>query len=271
MTETYKVVADVEEMRWFHANILPRCLPNEVHFLSMSARNKKLSEEEREKFQLGRSEMFAKQIVRHDDFDSFLQHVRRFEVNKEAYLTKAGLPFPDKVLVCYVNICPIDMLGAMSDQVKELNDITMALANSAVKGSKGGVQEEMYKVRKSFDTCQSLFARNFGHREWVDVDVDFKESVDGVSFADDHYLKIRNIFEEYLGEHLVYYVKTGGGIHCLVKKAELKIDLKAVCEKLASGEGVKEAVINRNQMMPLPGTFQYGEGVRVLNRVRWGC
>ena len=259
--DTYDIVFDEEEMKWFHANVLPRCLPNEVHFVSMSARNKKLNEEERVEFQLGRSEMFAKQVIRHDDFDRFLKGVKRFETVKGAYQTKAGKDYPSKVLVCYVNICPVDVLASMNDQMKYLQELQMSLTNAALKGSVSGVEDCMYKVRKSFDTTQSIFARNFGRKKWVDFDVDLEEE-----FSDKVYLTLHEIFERHFGEKKTVFIKTGGGVHCLVSKDSIHEDPRMVIDEVTGSLWVKEVVRNKNEMCPLPVTLMYGKPVYVLNK-----
>jgi len=171
--ENYKFLPeDSMELEFFWNYGIPKLKPNEIYFMSLSCRNKTLTEQEREFFKCGRSEMFAKQQIRHDDFEIFLQHIKRFEVRKDAYLTKSGQHYPQKSLVVYWNLTPIDAYKAMKDQMNHLTEIMSSLTDSALKNSQDGIDEAYYKVRKSFDTCQSLFARNFGHKEWIDIDVD---------------------------------------------------------------------------------------------------
>jgi|GEM_PF-860898 len=107
--ETYKFMHSQEELRWWWDYGVPPLKPNEIYFLSLSCRNKSLTEEERQYYQCGRSEMFAKQQIRHDTWEDFLKHVKRFEVRRDAYLTKSGVPFPQKSLVVYWNLTPIDV------------------------------------------------------------------------------------------------------------------------------------------------------------------
>ena len=261
--ETYKFMHSQEELRWWGDYGVPPLKPNEIYFLSLSCRNKSLTEEERQYYQCGRSEMFAKQQIRHDTWEDFLKHVKRFEVRRDAYLTKSGVPFPQKSLVVYWNLTPIDVVKAMRDQISHLIEIQSALTDSALKGSKAALDDSFHKARKSFDTAQSLFARNFGTKVWVDIDVDKSD------MSDSDYCEIRAFFEGEASFRVgdVMYVRTGGGIHCLIRKSALNVNPKWIGESIQGRIGAKEAVVNSNQMMPLPGTFQYGDRpVYVMNK-----
>jgi len=257
----YRFLADEEELKWFWDYGIPPLQKNEIYFVSLSARNKQLNEKEREEYKVGRSEMFGKQQIRYDDWGQFLRHIKRFEVRKDAYLTKAEIPYPQKVLVVYWNITPIDAYKAMKDQMTYLNEVLSSLADSAIKNSQGGIDEAFYKVRKSFDTCQSLFARNFGHKEWVDFDID--------SVLDyDQKIKVWDYFRQQFGTGNTMFIETAGGLHCLLRKSCLKKNPQIICnELLIILPNAKEIVRNTNEMIPLPGTYQYGNHiVKIFNK-----
>jgi hypothetical protein len=260
--ETYKFLADLDELFWFWTYGIAPLKPNELYFVSLSSRNKMLNEEERQKFHVSRSEMFAKQQIRHDDFGSFLQHIKRFEVNKEAYLTKAGVPFPEKTLVVYFNICNINAYTAMRDQINHLTEIMGSLTDASLKNSQNGIDEAFYKVRKSFDTCQSLFARNFGTKTWIDIDID------SPIINSDQVNILRNTLNYKFGIGNVMLVKTGGGIHCLIRKEKVHENPKLICSSIAHiFPNNKEIVQNHNEMIPCPGTWSYGDHiVHILNK-----
>ena len=65
MDETYKIVWSEEELKNFYDKVLARqpLLPNEVRYISLSVRNKYLTEDERANYCLGRSEMFAREFI----------------------------------------------------------------------------------------------------------------------------------------------------------------------------------------------------------------
>ena len=60
-----------EELQKF-INYLPQLEKDELWFCSMSARNKYLTEDERVKYDLGRSEMFAREFIFDTHIDNFL-------------------------------------------------------------------------------------------------------------------------------------------------------------------------------------------------------
>jgi hypothetical protein len=260
--KTYKFIFDEDEMKFFwNYGILP-LKRNEIYFVSLSARNKQLDEEERKYYQVGRSEMFAKQQIRHDTWNEFLKHIKRFEVREDAYLTKAGIPYPAKVLVCYWNTCAVDAYKAMKDQMNYLTEILSSLADSAIKNSQGGIDEAFYKVRKSFDTCQSLFARNFGTKFWMDFDVDgILTDTDCFNIRD----TIFNLTACNTGDIMI--VKTAGGAHFLVKKSVIHLNPLHICDAIFARVNAKEVIHNKNEMIPLPGSLMYGHHVvKILNK-----
>jgi hypothetical protein len=265
---TYSVIADEEELRFWWDYGMPPLSQDGIYFVSRSARNKKLSEEEREYYHCGRSEMFDKKQIRHDSWESFLKHIKRFEVRKDAFLTKNGKPYPEKCLVTYINISEISAYKAMKDQMSYLSETLIALSDSCLKKSKSGIDDSFYKIKKSFDTCQSLFARNFGKKFWIDIDVDCDNLVNE---------DIENILQIFYrngwvrGE--VMLIRTGGGVHCLIKADKLKQDPAILCGHIESElknihqeKDIHEVVVNKNFMIPCPGLYQYQEPVFIINK-----
>ena len=271
---TYKYLEDIEELEWFYKNVMQRLKGHECWFLSASARNKRLSEEERKTYQLGRSEMFASEVVSEEGFDKYLRAVRRLEANVLAYTTKSGVAYPDKVLVLYANICPSDAYRAMLEQTNKFIEIQKTLTDGLLKGSKAAVDAAFYSIRHSHTIGHSVFARSFSEGEWVDVDCD----VDTTSrdCSDTVLCVLGTLLEQ--GDFVV--IETVGGYHCFLKKTALKTlganikgdPIKAIVDKLDRrfkelGVEVREIVKNVNEMCPLPGTLQYGEKlVRVVNK-----
>jgi len=260
MPEYIKVIADEAELKWWYKYVVPSLKPNEIYFVSMSLRKKRLDPEQRKI--LPHNEMWNKTQIRHQGWESFVKHIRRMEVRVDSYFPHEAESFINSALVCYWNICPIDCYAAMKDQMNHLTEIMTTLTDSALKNSQGGIEQAYYKVRKSFDTCQSLFARNFGEKAWIDFDID----IDG-AFDIHIYRCLREYFHSLFGLGNVIFVKTVGGIHCLIRKEVYKMNPAIVIDgvkKIVSN--LKEVVKNDNNMCPLPGTFQYGIPVIVLNK-----
>jgi hypothetical protein len=268
MSETYKFLGNLEELKFWWMYGMRKLTRQEVYFISTSARNKQLNEEERLVYQVGRSEMWHKEIIPEDDFGRFLRAVRRCEANKRAYLTKAEVPFPDKVLVLYCNICPTDAWAAMKEQMNYLNATQIELTDSILKNSITGTDNSFKNIRHCHTTGQSVFARSFSDREWTDIDCDISdfEAVDGWKAIDD--IKRWLYAEAGMGNFM--QIQTSGGFHWLVRKQVLA-DMGRKFRKDPVGEIIlqmaallkdkctmNEIVRNKNEMIPMPGTLQYG-------------
>lgn len=274
--EYYKIIWDEAELKKFYDTILTRkaLLPNEVRFISLSCRNKYLDMAERKIYGLSRTEMFGKQVVRHETWEAYLQAVRRYECNVQGYLTKNGLPYPQKALVCYANINPSDVLKTIGEMNKAIDESKDALVFAAIKGSKAGVDDAFHKIRKVEDKLLSLYARNIGTKTWVDFDFDIDKSLVPavVDIMDAFFLAKGN------PEH--HWVDTKGGAHMLFFKENIRYDPACICAmgavaleiamRLAKGNVPQhidldaahavfdsvEIIKNSNEMIPIPGTLQ---------------
>jgi hypothetical protein len=288
--ETYEFLKDVKELEFFWKYGVPNLQPNEVYFMSTSARNKRLTEEERQYYQVGRSEMFHKEIVKDDSWESFIKAIHRCESNKLAYLTKAGMPYPDKVLVLYWNINPTDAYKAMLDQIDGLINVQRELTDSVLKNSQAGIESAWKNVRSSHTTGQSVFARTFGTKTWIDIDCDMEMTNKLVIYEQLNHIR------HWLEQHHVtrgncMIVETSGGFHFLIKADVLPLlgkefktnPVKEIIEIIEehftyhyinngtalvnTGIKINEVVQNNNFMIPLVGTLQYGDHiVRVVNK-----
>ena len=123
LKEVYDIVADVNELKWFFDHVIQKPQINESYTAVFVSRHKKLTKEEREDIGLTRKEAeflavetfrlghFKDALYQNEEnnwtFERFLKHLRRLEVNKEAYTTGKGLSLPTKTLatIFYVNPC----------------------------------------------------------------------------------------------------------------------------------------------------------------------
>lgn len=274
----YKFLKDLDELKWFWTYAMRPLKPSEVYFISTSARNKRLDEAEREYYQVGRSEMWHKEIITEDDFSRFLRGIRRCETNKLAYLTKAGMPYPDKVLVLYANIAPADAYSAMMQQIDGLITTQRELTDSVLKNSRDGIAQAYRNIRRSHTTGQSVFARSFGDAEWVDIDSDI-EGYDSAG-GREAIQEVKDFLGAETGKGNFMQIQTTGGFHWLLRKSKLAgIGRKYKADPIGTiisfmtsvfapnGITINEIVKNKNEMIPLPGTIQYGRHiVTVLNK-----
>ena len=74
--------------------LVPDLEKDEVYFISLSAMNKYLTYKEREKYALGRTEMFGRTVVKSkEDFDFAF---KKLETNLLYKTTKNGMQIPEK-------------------------------------------------------------------------------------------------------------------------------------------------------------------------------
>lgn len=73
MSEFYKFVSDEDELRWFFDHVVQKPELNENYMMCLSARNKKLDEQERLAYQLGRGEMMREFVIEPKDSDAFVE------------------------------------------------------------------------------------------------------------------------------------------------------------------------------------------------------
>ncbi len=244
----YELIKDNNQYEKF-IEIMPELKDDEVYFISLSARNKYLTAEEREFYALGRTEMFGRTVVkRKEDF--------YFAMNKlEAMLTykhtKNGKSIPKKALVVYVNVNPSSMIKAYEMYVNEMNrelfQVTQALRHDKVVNYEGFINME----RKMMNCIQKCRERRY----FIDIDIDTKNEtiLNRISF------RLKSVDYK--------IIETQGGWHILIKKDSLTKEVKLHEVVKEMNDAVKdeggEVMFNKNQMIPVPGTLQAGKLVTI--------
>lgn len=157
----------------------------------------------------------------------------------------------------------------MEKRIKSLN----------CKTNESGTSQSLYKMCKSLSKMKRLQFDNVGTKYWVDFDMDIN--------AEDiiHREVIEKSWYEYclakLGKGNFAIVETSGGCHTIVKTdvihwnpnnfimeflyTEVPNPDGKILAKTFSGL-IKELEYNNNAMIPVPGTYQYGYVVNVLNK-----
>lgn len=272
----HKIIHSEEELKWFFDNVVPKLKDQEAYFVSLSARNKYLTTEEKVKFGLGRTEMFERRIIRKNNWRRFLRTIRKFETNEKAYVTKNDSYIPAKSIVCYFNINPSDSLKAYRDFNKVVNEYMYELAQCAV--TKHKMDNILQRIGKMPTTLMNAYQKATGTRHWIDFDFDVDK--DFLPYVE----KIVEQVEAFSGR--AFIVDTKSGFHLLVSKNTefySKFNPKTIVDvamddlfkfyvKLYQGEEItkrlaeSEIIHNKNAMIPLPGTFQGGHKVTILNK-----
>lgn len=243
------LVVDKTQFDYF-VNLLPELRPGEVYFVSLSARNKYLTPEERVYYALGRTEMYARTVVKSKaDFPLAMEKLAAADSYRT---TKNGMRVPAHCRVVYVNINPSDMVGAYNVFTQEMNAVRADVMKAALNGNEPNLDAFVNMERRLLNAVQ----KTPGNKFYLDVDVDSKQP------------EVVQVLMDGLNEYCVEYhvVETHGGYHVLVNREGLNKSGYKLYQHVKSLDGLVqgEVVFNSNAMVPVPGTMQAGHLVRLL-------
>lgn len=261
----YKIIHDEEQVRRFYRECLPRLKPTEVYFLSMSARNKYLNDDERKKYDLGRTEMYAKSIIRHDSEDEFVKHIRRLECDERGYTTRTGEAIPQKCMVCYANIDPSSTTKALQAFMKLIGEYqTEAIAIATGKNNGDNFISRLNKIDNNLLSCyQQAHAKGL----YLDIDIDLISKNNTVDIFTE--LGIESVMLDYsISDYKI--IATKSGFHVLVNYKDIQFDPVKLVTSLENQLEIrevlyKEVAINKSRMIPVPGTWQAEYPVYFVN------
>jgi hypothetical protein len=271
--EVYKVIGDIEELKWFWRYGIPPLEPHTAFFVSRAARSKTLDEEERKFYALSRAEMFAPQLIRHDSFEALVRALSRYECNKDGYTTKNDKHFPEKSLRTYWTITPIDCLEASKNIVQKINEMHYMLMDAAFKKSNDAISSVWYALKKTLDDM-AIYAKSRSRGVWIDIDADISDMKNIEPAIEEIKAKINAL----IGIGNLMIIRTSGGLHWMVKidslksaGKELKSDpIEAIIALIKSGLTdfeVDEVIRNSNMQIPMPGTFMLEDHiVDIINK-----
>lgn len=255
----YKLIYSEEELKKYFDLVMKPLISTEVFFVSLSARNKYLTEEERRELLLGRTEMFERKLVRYYDWNRFLRTIRKFETNEGSYTTKNNSNIPQKCIVCYININPSDTLKAYKEFNEEMNKYMYEISSNSIKGH--DIDNIINRIKKMDHLLETCYQKSVGTKYWVDVDFDIPK---------EHFSLVQ-LFQKELNENNVksIVIETKSGFHVLLDKSTINynftktiIDINEVASRQLEDF---EIVLNKNSMIPLPGTIQAGHEVKILD------
>lgn len=244
------LVVNLKMFEKFVDDVMPPLAADEVYFVSMSARNKYLSPEERDYYQLGRTEMFGRTLCSGDWYYAMSKLAAVLTYRN----TKAGLKYPEKALVVYVNVNPSSSVKACSN----FANIVTRIQGEMVASYMAGNTPNEAQLLKGDRLLMNEYQKATGTRHYVDIDID----------APKEYAQRLN---EVLSKNGVDYwvVQTRGGYHFMVKRESLnkaKFPLHQTVKELdkeAKSFG-GEVMFNGNAMVAMPGTLQGGHLVTVF-------
>ena len=225
-------------------------------------------------------------------FDNFLKRVKRFNVDKGAYTTGTGEPLPEKTLAVIFYVNPCDDIKVADALVTQINDVKTAIAKAMLNGKTTVDNLQSYQMFGNLENnLKHLKANQKGTRYWLDFDIDvpkwFKEGTPKDKLEKDYsyFYRLNYLLTERFGRGNYVIVDTSGGYHVLVRTSAIKSNPHDFCRDLTKiyefgleqgeepyldekGNCKFECIVNDSQIpgLPLPGTYQYGRPVTVLNK-----
>lgn len=248
-----RFVYDVEQLRLFHTKVLKRLENDEVYFVSLSARNKYLTPEERQEYDLGRTEMFGRKLIKTNEFEDFLRVVKSYEL-EDGWSGRGFKTLPQKCIAVYANINVASGKKALQEFYTNMNTILFNMDRD-----KGAVENLRY-----LDTeLLNCFQRSRGARTWIDVDFDSPDKNFGIDCVN---VLIKDLVEHNVESHVI---ETRSGYHVLIKREQLNYNYTETVKGLDVAMKHQfpekaEVVVNKNEMVPLPGVLSAGFEVRMI-------
>ena len=129
------LIIDVKEFDNFIDNVMPDLKADEVYFISLSCRNKYLTEDERKEYLVTNTEMFGRCVARSkEQLRNYT--MKKLEANLLYKTTKNGREIPKQGLVVYININPSSMVKAyfqfQNEMNRQIGEAMMAIKNEKI-------------------------------------------------------------------------------------------------------------------------------------------
>lgn len=247
----YRFIYSEDEVRKFFS-ILSPLKPDEAYFVSLSARNKYLTDEERKAIDLGRTEMFARKLVKQYTYEAFIRTLRTYEINDGGFTSRSNIPLPEKCIVIYANINPVSGKAALKEFYEKTTQLLFDLSDD----------NDSHKRLASLDTeLMNCYQRARGTKKFIDIDCDVPD--DGVDI-------VELVLNEFKANSVDYHViKTRGGFHILIDRSTLHYNYTTIINKAnelaVERFGHAEVVVNKNEMVPICGCISAGFPVHFVN------
>ena len=181
----------------------------------------------------------------------------------------------DNVMKEILSKIPNEKNAAIDEKaLKEISSIAKnRISMLALKADDSGVRQSTYKLCKSMTKFKRLQFDNCGTKYWVDFDMDVSDK----SKKELLYNNWNDYCIEKLGKGNFLIVETSGGFHTLVKKQVIHFNPNEFINKFmvnrfnpelenVNGNFIEELIYNTNAMIPCPGTYQYGNIIKIRNK-----
>lgn len=259
------IIKNINQIKEFYSLLRPLA-ETEVGMITLAARTKYLSEENHALVgRLSKTEVMARTVIKENDIKEVLRGLYRFECNPDGFTTTLDKAIPKECLVVYVNVNPLDPIGAMFKFQEKLNLLIKENAQTVIKSGKisENYTEFLKSGSKHYLTClqQSMSSNkeNFLHLD-IDYELEIEKSLLDVFDAE-----IIPMFKD-VKENDIIKIFTRGGCHILIRKRLFKFNPESIPNIIASKVKVKEAHYTEGNLVPLPGTLQGGYMVTLQRR-----
>jgi len=242
----HKFVYDEQQVKKFY-NLLPRLKNDEVYFVSMSSRSKYLSSEEKIKFGVT-DNMFARELVKRDSFSTFMRVLKSMQVSEGGYTSRSNVLLPNKCIAVYGNISAISGKKALKAFMSEAVDIIFE-----------GNDRRFISMDSKLMSC---YQTAYGTKTLIDVDFDIPDA--------GKYL-VLELVNELKGMVDTHIIKTRSGYHVLIERKNIKFNytkiIKILNDRAVKAFGKGEVVVNKQGLVPIPGTLQGEYEVRFIDEL----
>ena len=264
---TMKLIHDENEVKKFFDLILPSYWETyETAFISIAARKKYLPEGTNTN--LGkRPQMLDRDIIKTRDFNRYLAGLYRFTEEK-GYTDAEGVSVPDEAKVFYANIYLSDSIAAYETMKSKMAEIDREIMSHAITGH-NDITHALGNIRNLHGLWYTIIQNTYSRKLWIDYDIDIREEYNKEKLAKDVLDEIDAFAGNIVKKHAVI---THGGTHILLAAANngtafsKEFNPETLLKYLQSSfdDKTKEIIINRNGMIPLPGTMQGGFPVHFI-------
>ena len=211
--------------------------------------------------------MLDRDIIKDHDFLRYLAGLYRF-TSMKGYLDCNMRPIPAGTKVFYANIHLSDSIAAYEEIKAKMAGIDREIISHATTGH-NDISHALGSIKGIHSIWYTAMQNTYSRKLWIDYDIDLDDPENREIAAERALSEIDSFAGAAIAKHAIL---TRGGFHILIASAKNgtafskgfnpDLLLKHLEEKI--GDGAKEIVINRNGMVPLPGTMQGGFPVRFL-------
>jgi hypothetical protein len=221
----------------------------ECYFMSLSCRTKWLGEDRKEYSLSGTSQMFERKLIKEQSISAFLETLERYEYIASTCVDKNKKHIPPKGFGVYLNINPSNMIKAYFEFNSHMNQLLQEINMNLFENKKCDRLLDDFKnldhvLKSKFQSCRT-------HKYFIDIDFDTGENFEPVQELIDS-LKINDC--------AFLPIKTTSGYHVLLIRDTIKYDFHEIVQNIQA-KYKKEICINKNEMIPFPGTFCGGKPI----------